>query len=45
MPDLKMFYCLCGARLVGVEADYEQHLETECPVYSYAHRLLSRIDK
>lgn len=40
--ELMLISCLCGASFIGTEADFDQHLEMDCPVFEAARDDLAR---
>lgn len=41
MQGERIFACLCGVYLLGIDVTYDQHLQFDCPVYAEAYRVLS----
>lgn len=43
MPEIELtlFECFCGVKFMGYLTDYDQHLQTECPVFALALKKLS----
>lgn len=40
MIEIRLFRCICGAAFIGTEANYDQHLQSDCPVFAEALRIL-----
>lgn len=38
----EFYNCLCGAKFIGKNADYDKHLEWDCSVF---HRALKNLSK